>query len=87
MEADSLAKLYVDNKSLTTIDVSLDKLNSKSFVLPLTNGFHQMRVEYFHKSGNRNLSLSYLPPGSAEVEKLAQLPINIPLHLQYRKKN
>lgn len=87
VETDTLAKLYVDNKLLISIDVSLDKLNSKSFILPLAKGFHQMRMEYFHKSRDRNLSLTYLPPSSTDVEKLAHLPINIPSHLKYRKKN
>lgn len=87
MDADSLARLFVDDKLLVSIDASLDKLTSKSFVLPLAKGFHQIRIEYFHKSGDRNLSLTYLAPSSVDVEQLAHLPINIPLHLQYRSKN
>jgi hypothetical protein len=87
IDADSWAKLYVDEKLLSTIDYSLDKLTSKSFVLPLAKGFHQFRVEYFHKRGDRNLSITYLPPSSPEVANLAHLPINIPFDLQYRKTN
>jgi hypothetical protein len=85
MNADSLAKLYIDDTLLTTINFSTDKLSSKSFVLPLAKGFHQIKVEYFHRNGDRNFSITYLPPSSSEVEKLAYLPINIPLNLQYRK--
>lgn len=87
MDADTLARLYIDNKLLTTINNSLDKLTSKSFVLPLAKGFHQIRVEYFHKSGDRNLAITYLAPNFSNTQKLAHLPINIPLNLQYRNKN
>jgi predicted alpha/beta superfamily hydrolase len=84
MEADYLAKLYIDDKLLNVIDISFDKLNNKSFVLPLAKGFHQIKIEYFHKTGDRNFSISYLPPSSSESQKLAHLPINIPLDIQYR---
>jgi predicted alpha/beta superfamily hydrolase len=87
IEADTLAKFYIDNKLLMTVDLSMDKLSGKSFVLPLAKGFHQIRIEYFHNDGNRNLSITYLPPVSSDIDKLARLPINIPFYLQYRKKN
>lgn len=85
IEADSLAKIYIDDKLLTAIDYSLDKLTSKSFILSLAKGFHEFRVEYFHKSGDRILSATYLPPSLPDAGKLAHLPINIPFNLQYRK--
>jgi len=76
LEADSAARLRINDTSLIEINVSRDKVGSKSFVVPLKKGFYPIRLEYFHKTGERNLRHTYLPPSPGE-ERLARLPINI----------
>jgi predicted alpha/beta superfamily hydrolase len=87
LESDYLAKLLIGDKLLITIDRSHEETGSKSYVVPLAKGFYPIRMEYAHKTGDRNFSLTYMTPVAKTDERLAHLPINIPLRLQYGKIN
>ena len=80
LEADEFAKLYIGDSLLMTVDNSLDKQTSTSFLVPLMKGPHAIRIEYFHTAGDKNLKLTYLTP-MANGAPLAHLPIEIPPEL------
>ncbi|RFS22708.1 hypothetical protein DVR12_13015 [Chitinophaga silvatica] len=83
IDADYIARWYVDNQLLLTINQPADKLSSKSYVLPLAKGFHHFKLEYLHKGGDKNLSITYLNQAFGDKSTLAKLPIGIPFSLQY----
>jgi predicted alpha/beta superfamily hydrolase len=85
LEADHLAKLFVGGKLVIDINTPADHNGSRSFVVPLQKGFYPIQLSYFHKEGDRNLSLTYLAPAPSGNEHLAHLPIPVPLRLQYGK--
>lgn len=85
LEADYMAKLFLGDQLIIDIDQSHNTIGSKSFVLPLAKGFYPIRMEYLHKSGDRDFSLTYIPPPAPGSERLAHVPINIPLRVQYAK--
>ena len=82
LEADDTAKLFIDHQLLMDVDVRLNKATSTSFLVPLTKGFHAIRIEYFHKAGETNLKLTYLSP-TANGATLAHLPTEIPPELWF----
>jgi hypothetical protein len=82
LDTDTEAKLYLGGQLLMAIDIPHGKLGGQSFVVPLMRGFHTIRIEYFHKTGDKNLDLTYLPP-APDGDVLAHLPIAIPLELEY----
>jgi predicted alpha/beta superfamily hydrolase len=82
LQADDRARLYLDDKELMSIDVKKDSLNSRSFIVPLENGFYPIKIEYLHRVGQPNLRLSFVPPTENDIF-VPGLPI--PLKFQYSK--
>lgn len=66
-------KPILDNDGLHTAD------DSKTFVLPLKEGFYPIRLEYFQKGGGAAFSMLYVTPG-------ANRPSPIPMELIYYTK-
>jgi predicted alpha/beta superfamily hydrolase len=82
LDCDAAAELSIDGRLLIAIDAARDGRNQRSFVLPLKHGFHSLAVDYWHRSGERRLSLTYLAP-TRPGDPLAHLPIEIPSELLY----
>jgi hypothetical protein len=82
LQADDQARLYLDDKELMSIDVNKDSLDSRSFIVPLENGFYPIKIEYLHRVGQPNLRLSFMPPTENDIF-VPGLPI--PLKFQYSK--
>lgn len=76
VDCDAAARLVIDGTTLIDADMARDKMCSTSFVVPLKAGFHALRLDYVHRTGDPYLSLTYLPP--AKSDPLAHLPIAIP---------
>jgi hypothetical protein len=85
LEADFKARLYIGDQLLIDIDVSRNQAGSKSFIVPLAKGLYPIRMEYLHKKGDRDFSLTYMAPEAPENARLAHIPINIPSRFQYEK--
>jgi hypothetical protein len=61
--SDDGSRLYLDGKLLIDDD-GLHGAEVKSYIVPLQKGFFPLRLEYFQKDGDRQLSLVYLTPTS-----------------------
>lgn len=78
-DSDDGAKLYLDEQLLIDIDGLHGTGNSKSYVVPLEQGFYPLRMEYFQAEGGTGLNLVYVTPNTMQ-------PKSIPFELQYHKK-
>jgi predicted alpha/beta superfamily hydrolase len=77
IETDASAKWSVDGKQLIDLLPVGSITGATSFVVPLSKGFHSVRLDYAHTMGDPSLNLTYLPP-AATGALLARLPIPLP---------
>jgi hypothetical protein len=72
------SKLWLGGKLLVQWDESRE---GNVYIVPLLKGFYPVRLEYFNKKEDYNLSLYYLTPGRMATAD----PILIPLDVEYSK--
>ncbi|GGH18576.1 alpha/beta hydrolase-fold protein [Mucilaginibacter phyllosphaerae] len=80
MDANTEASLWIGNQPVITAD-ELHK-SGQSYILPIKKGYHNFRIQYWHKAGPPKLNLLYVTPKSA-LKKDATV---IPLQLQYSQR-
>ncbi len=74
--SDDGSKFYINEKLILDNDGVHNSESFKSYMLPLEEGFHPIRLEYFQKDGDSSFMLVYLKPGTTDA-----LPI--PFDIQY----
>ncbi len=80
-EADKHSKLYLDNKPIIKWEGDYRK-RTYSYIMPLSKGFHSLRIEYRCLNKDFKLRLSYLTPSNFDTKDV----VSIPFELQYRAK-
>lgn len=80
--SDDGSKMYLNNQLIMDDDGLHSSDVQKSYILPLTQGFYPVRIEYFQKDGGRDLKVVYLTPSTINTMKIATFPFN----LQYGKR-
>ncbi|MBC9795005.1 alpha/beta hydrolase-fold protein [Sinomicrobium weinanense] len=78
-EADKHSKLYLDNKPIIEWTGDYRK-RTYSYIMPLSKGFHSLKIEYRCLNKDFKLRLSYLTPGNFDTRNVTP----IPFELQYR---
>lgn len=79
MDSDDGSRLFIDGKMILEHDGLHGTGNIQSYILPLEEGFHPVRLEYFQAGQDRNLQVYIVTPDNQE-------PRPIPLEFQFSKK-
>jgi len=79
--SDDGSRVYFDNQLLLDDDGLHDNNDSKSYILPLREGFYPVRIEYFQKDGGANMKFMYPTPQLVDAKEPKSIPN--PLELQY----
>ncbi|MEO1449386.1 MAG: PA14 domain-containing protein, partial [Bacteroidota bacterium] len=76
VSSDDGSKLYIGDQLIIDHDGKHPMGNERSYVLPLSKGFHPIRIEYFQAGGGLGLELIYVTPDSEGAN-------GFPLEAQY----
>ncbi|MBX2842442.1 MAG: chitobiase/beta-hexosaminidase C-terminal domain-containing protein [Flammeovirgaceae bacterium] len=79
LDSDDGSSFYLGGRKIMEYNGLHGMGNTKSFILPLEEGYYPIKIEFFQKEGGADLQFEYLKPGK-------QQPEDIPLSAQYSVK-